>query len=217
MQGRQGSGGSSWDRPSERHNGSLNGTGKQRAIPQRPPGMARVDINTMQMPRIARPQPQTPAPRKLRRLLLIIGSIFVVCAILACTAGYLLSKGLSVSSGATATTTDFLGALSTSNYNQAYQDLGPAITLHLSLQQFTQQAQNLDRCYGPITNYPEVQDSATNQGNSQSYTYNISRSKLTKPYQLRLTLQQDPDANNNWKIVDYGNDLGPGQAATTCK
>ncbi|HZR39355.1 MAG TPA: hypothetical protein VFB12_04520, partial [Ktedonobacteraceae bacterium] len=100
---------------------------------------------------------------------------------------------------------------------QAYQDLGPAITLHLSLQQFTQQAQNLDRCYGPITTYPEVQDSATNQGNSQSYTYNISRSKLTKPYQLRLTLQQDPDANNNWKIVDYGNDLGPGQAATVCK
>lgn len=220
MQGRQGSEGSPWEKPSDRQQvGSLNGTSKQRAIPQRPPNMARVDITSMtaQMPRIARPKPEAPPPpRKLRRLLVILGSVFIVCALLACTVGYLFSRGLSASSGPSTTTSDFLLAASGGHYDQAYQDLGPAITLHLSQQQFEQQEQVIDHCYGTITQYPEVPNSATNQGTTQSFTYTITRSKLKTTYPLHLTLQQDPDANNGWKIIDYGNDLGPGQAASAC-
>lgn len=218
MQGRPGQGGEPWEKPSNRQMAHLNGTSQHRAIPQRPPGMARVD-HPPTTPRVSRPQRQSQSARSLRRQLLIIGSIFLVCAVLACVFGYIgfnLTKGIGASSGAATTSADFLNALSTHNYAQAYQDLGAVITIQVSQDDFTQQAQNDDRCYGSITSYSEVANSATTQGNSQSYTYNIIRSKSSKAYQLRLTLQQDQNSNS-WKITDYGNDLGPGQSAPVCK
>jgi hypothetical protein len=112
------------------------------------------------------------------------------------------------SSGPAATINDFFNAISSNNDEQAYQDLGPAITIRLNQQDFTKQAQDLDQRYGPITDYKEVANSATTQDASQSYMFTIKRSKLTKPYNLRIILQQDP--NEGWKISDYGTSLGPG-------
>jgi hypothetical protein len=130
---------------------------------------------------------------------------------------YNLINGINASAGAATAAGNFLTALSSRNYDQAYQYLGPAITLSLQKEQFTQQAQNLDRCYGPIKNYTEVQGSANNQGSSQGYSYTITREKLAKTYDLRLTFQQDQFDPNTWKVTDYGGDLGPGSGASACK
>ena len=72
-----------------------------------------------------------------------------------------------------------------------------------------------DHCYGLVTDFNEVQGSATtsSDNNTQSYTYDITRSKLTKTYQLTLTIRKDSDGN--WDITNYGGDLGP--APPTCK
>ncbi len=228
MQGRPEPGGESWERPSGTQPiASLNGTSKHRAIPQRPPGMPRVDqpptkprVNQPPAtPRVARPKRQEARPRNVRKQLLLIGSLFLICAILACVGGFVATNvinGINASSGAAATTSDFLTSLSKQDYAQAYKNLGAAITIQLSQDDFTKQAQSDDRCYGPITNYSEVANSAQQQGNSQAYTYTITRSKLTRSYQMRLTLQQDTEGNT-WKITDYGKDLGPGQQSSTCK
>ena len=125
-------------------------------------------------------------------------------------------NGLNVSSSAASTAGDFMTSLSSQNYTQAYKDLGASITIQMAQDDFIQKAQNDDRCYGQITRVSEVPNSATSQDNSQSYNYDITRSKLNKSYQLRLTLQQDQEGTANWKIMDYGNDLGPSQAPT-CK
>jgi len=143
-----------------------------------------------------------------------------VVALFACAGSYALYNlisGINATNGAATTAGKLLAALSSRNYDQAYQDLGPAITLSLQKEQFTQQAQNLDRCYGAIKNYTEVQGSANNQGSSQSYSYTITREKLSKTYDLHLTFQQDQYDPNTWKLTDYGGDLGPGSGAPTCK
>ena len=103
------------------------------------------------------------------------------------------------------------------SYEQAYNDLDATITVETTQNDFTQQARAYDNCYGTVTNYSEVANSATVQGTTQSYSYTITRSKLTTPYTLRLTLQQDK--YGSWKVISYTNnkatlntnDLGPGQ------
>ncbi len=193
----------------------VNGTGKQRPLPQRPPGMARID-QAPTTPRVARPQRQAPRPTRWRRQLLILAAIFIACGLLACVIGYTVVNFLNASStaaGAVTTASDFLAAISSRNYNHAYTDLGAAITVRMTEDEFVQQAQNDDRCYGPVTGYTEVPGSATIQDNVQSYSYTITRGKLAHPYQLHLTLQQD--ANGNWTVTSYGNDLGPGQPPCT--
>ncbi len=193
----------------------VNGNGKQRTPPQRPPGMNRLD-RPPATPRVARPQRQPGSPRHWRRQLVILAGIFVVCGLLACVIGYAVVNLLnanSTTSGAATTAADFLSAISSKNYSQAYTDLGAEITVRTTQDEFVQQAQNDDRCYGPVTGYNEIAGSATIQGNTQSYSYTVTRSKIAKPYQLHLTLRQD--ANGNWTIISYGNDLGPGQPACT--
>lgn len=219
MQGRPGGGYEPGDRPSARRIASSNGTGKQPAIPQRPPGMARVNRPST-MPRVARPRREAAEPRRSRRRLIIISGILVVIGVFACIGSYALYNlfnGISASAGAATTASDFLTALSSRDYNQAYQYLGPAITLSMQKDQFTQQAQTLDRCYGAVKNYTEVQGSATNQGNNQSYSYTITREKLSNTYTMRITIQQDQYDPNNWKITNYGGNLGPGSSAPACK
>jgi hypothetical protein len=186
---------------------AIKATGQHRAIPQRPTSMTRITAPPA-TPRVARPQRQTIAPDKIRRRIIFLGSIFAVAAIVACAIGILLGKGMLQSSEPATTVSDFFSAVSSNNYEQAYQDLGPAITIRLNQQDFTRQAQAIDQRYGSITDYKEVANSATNQDNSQSYTFTITRSKLKKPYNLRITLQQD--LNEGWKIIDYGTSLGPG-------
>ncbi|GCE11671.1 hypothetical protein [Tengunoibacter tsumagoiensis] len=217
MQGRPDQNGGPWERerPSE-HLAALNGTSKQRAIPKRPPGMTRLDT-APEIARVPRPKRQAAPQKNVRRRFVILGSIFIVAALFACTAGYFLANGLIAGSGPSTTATDFLAALTNKNYDQAYSDLGPGIRIHLSQEQFKQQALAIENCYGPVSNYAEVNGSAVNQGSSQSFTYTITRSKLSKTYPLKLTLQQDLNDNNNWKIDDYGNDIGPGPGAPSCR
>ncbi len=217
MQGRPDQNGRYWDKDASQKIAAITSTGKYRAIPRRPPTMSRVKLDTAPgMPRVPRPQYTSISAQRRRKILLIGGGIFAIAALLACTVGYLLASGILASAGPAATVTDFLGAVSSRNYTQSYSDLGPGVTLSLSQNQFTQQALALDTCYGPVTNYKIVDDDTTNQNNIQSYTYTITRSRLSKTYQSSLTLQQDQDANNSWKIYSYGGTLGPTQPAPAC-
>lgn len=219
MQGRQGPGGESWERPSGRPIASLNGTSKQRSIPKRPPGLTRVGPPPA-TPRVEKPQKETARPKSKRQMIIIISSLLLASAIVACVGSYLaanLISGLNASNGAATTAADFLSSLSKQDYAQAYKNLGSAITIQLSQDDFIRRAKNNDSCYGPVTNYIEVADSAKQEGINQSYSYTITRSKAAKTYKLQLTLQQDQDGTGTWKITDYGGDLGPNQSSTSCK
>jgi hypothetical protein len=156
----------------------------------------------------------------MRRNFFVLLGIFALSALLACGIGYAVFNyvtGLSASSGAATTANHFLNALSNRNYDQAYNDLDPTITLQLTQDAFTQEAEYTDRCFGPVETYTEIPNSATVQGNGtiQSYTYSVTRSKVGKPYQFHLTLQQNPNTPSDWKISSYGDSLGPAQP--TCK
>jgi len=216
MQGRQGPGEGPAGRPSEPRLPSLNGTSKHRTIPQRPPGMARLET-APEIPRVPRPQREPARPGKSRKRMLVLGIVFAIAAVIASIVGYLIGLGLMASSGPATVTSDFLGALSNKDYKKAYTDLGPAITILTNPDQFSAQAEALDRCYGPIADYAEVADSSTNQNNIQSYVYTIKRSKLSQKYQIHLKLQQNSQQKDSkWEIVDYGGSLGPGEQAPTC-
>jgi hypothetical protein len=219
MQGRQGKGYDPWDRSSRELLAAANGSGKQRAIPQRPPRMARVD-HPPQTPRVSRPQRQDRPPKSRRRRLLILALVFVACGLLAGVLGYGLVKFIAAigsSAGASNTATDFMLALRSQNYDQAYNDLDARITISLTKDAFKQMAQADDQCYGPVTDFNEKAGSATTSAdnNTQGYTYDVTRSKYQKTYPLTLTLQKDP--NGNWNIINYGNDLGPASPPPSCK
>ncbi|GER86815.1 hypothetical protein KDW_09770 [Dictyobacter vulcani] len=191
-------------------------TSEHRAIPRRPAGMTRVETPP-EAPRVPRPTHELPQPQKFRKRLLMFTGILITLAIVACTVGYFLATSINTSAGPSTTATDFLNALNTKDYAQAYKDLGPAITIRLSQEQFTRQAQVLDTCYGAVQDYSEIANSAQNQDNSQSYSYNIKRTKGSKniPYKLQVTLQKDLD-DGSWKITDYSNNMGPAQPAPAC-
>ena len=188
----------------------LNGTGKHRIPPQRPRSMTRVE-QPPQTPRVARPKRRQ--PKGLGRGLLILGGILLLCTIGACIFGYSLGSnfltGISASSGAATTSTDFLSSVVKHDYENAYKSLGGAVTMQLTLEQFEIQAQHDDTCYGFMKSFVEVPNSAVVQGNTQSYTYTVTRDKSAAAYQIRLTLQQDIEASNIWKVTSYGGDLGP--------
>lgn len=214
MQGRQGQNKEPWDKSStSQHLAAINGTGRQRAIPQRPPNMARIQ-NPPVTPRVGRPQREAAHPRNLRRLFLIWGVVFIVCSLLACVIGYAAVNFFSATNataGSAVVATNFLSSLKSQDYTQAYNDLSAGITVQASPSDFTQEAQTVDRCYGPVTDYNEIANSAVQiNAQSYSYSYNITRSKVPHPYTLRLTVQQDNEGN--WKINSYGNNnnLGPG-------
>ena len=219
MQGRQGPGYDPWDRSSGKLLAATNGndSGKQRAIPQRPPGMPRVE-QPPKTNRVARPQRRSKPPKSLWRRLLFVAFVFVTCGVIAGIIGFALVNyftGIGNSAGAANTATDFMLALKTQNYDQAYNDLDAKITISVTNDEFKQMAQEDDHCFGLVTDFNEVSGSAisSTNGSTQSYTYNVSRSRLSKPYELTLTLQKDP--NGNWDITSYGGDLGP--STPTCK
>ena len=191
----------------------LNGTGKHHTPPQRPRGMTRVE-QLPQTPRVARPKRRPPTG--LGRGLLILGGILLLCTIGACIFGYSLGSNflasLGASSGAATTSANFLSSVAKHDYESAYTDLGGAVTMQLTLEQFEDQAQHDDTCYGFMKSYEEIPNSATTQGNIQSYAYTVTREKIPTAYQVRLTLQQDLEASNIWKVTSYGGDLGPSTA-----
>ena len=217
MQGRQGRGKDPWDRPSRSNNDAFNGNGKQRTVPQRPPGMARLGTPPAEQ-RVARPQRQQKPPKSRRRRFLIALVVLGIGAMLVFAIAYgLVNYFVSVgnSAGPANTATDFLLNLKSQTYDQAYKDLDATITGTMHPQDFQTMAQANDRCYGPITDFNEVQGSATvsPDGNTQSIAYTITRSKLAKTYQLTLTLQKD--SSGAWDITSFAdgngtlNDLGP--------
>jgi hypothetical protein len=221
MPERQGQGNDSWDRLSGGPLAATNGTGKQRAIPRRPPGMSRVD-RPPQTSRVGRPQRRAPRPGRGRRLL-VLGLVFLACGLLAWAIGFAIVNyfiGIGASSGAANTASDFLTNLASQDYNQAYKDLDPTITLQTAPDDFTAQARHDDSCYGTVTTFNEVEGSATTSANNatQSFAYTITRTKA-KSYQLHLTLHEDN--YGNWYITSYGdgsnngNNLAPGLPA--CK
>jgi len=219
MQGRQSPGYYPWDRSSGKLLAATNGngSGKQRAIPQRPPGMTRVE-HPPQTTRVARPQRQPKPPKSWRRRLLIFAIVFFACGLIAFAIGFALVNyfaGIGNSAGAANTATDFMLALKSQNYDQAYNDLDAKITISVTKDEFKQMALADDHCFGQVTDFNEVPGSAITSADNttQSYTYDVTRNKLTKTYKLTLTLQKDPDGN--WDITSYGGDLGP--TTPTCK
>jgi hypothetical protein len=224
MPGRQGQNNEPWDKYSSQRLAAFNGngTGKQRSIPQRPSNMARIH-RPPNTPRVSRPQREEPKPRKVRRRLLIWGFVFILCALLACGIGYAavnFFSAINASQGPANTVTDFLSNLQSQNYNSAFNDLAPTLTIQMTPQQFQEQAQDDDHCYGQVTNYSEVANSATTStdGKTQSFTYTVTRTLngTAKIYQMHISLQQD-SSTGTWRISSYGNgssttnDLGPGQ------
>ena len=213
MQGRQGQGKEPWDRTSRDSKDALNGSGKQRAVPQRPPRMARLDTPPA-VQRVARPQ----KPRRSRgRRFLIAVVILAIGAMLVFVIAYGLVNyfiGIGNSAGPANTAADFLINLKSQSYDQAYKDLDAVITGTMHPEDFLKVAQADDRCYGPVTDFNEHQGSATlsPDGNTQSFTYDMTRSKLTKTYPITLTLGKD--TNGNWDITKFvdgngvANDLG---------
>lgn len=186
-------------------------TGEHRAIPQPPPNRRHLDSRP-ELPRVPRPERQPTQFKRMRPLFIVMGASVAIIAIIAFVVVFSLVNALNQAAGPNATTADFVSSLSTQNYENAYHDLGPAIKIRINLQEFTQQAQALDQRYGVITSAPEVDGSATVNNNTESFTYTITRAKMTKPYKLTITLQQDPNDNNSWKIVNYGPTLGPTQS-----
>lgn len=217
MQGRQGQGYDFWDRSPGESFASANGSEKQRAIPQRPPGMTRIK-QPPQTPRVSRPQHPNRTSKSWRRRLLVLGVILLACGLLAWGIGYALTNyfvGIGSSAGAANMATDFLLALKDSNYDQAYNDLDAKITISLTKDTFKQMALADDHCYGQVTDFKEEAGSSTSSAdnNTQTYAFDVSRSKMSKTYKLTLTLQKDP--NGDWDITSYGDDLGP--ATPSCK
>jgi len=220
MQGRQSQGSYSWGRSSDQLLAATNGhdSEKQRAIPQRPPRMPRVE-HPPKTTRVARPQRQSKPPRSLWRRLLFIAIIFVACGVIAGIIGFALVNyftGIGNSAGAANTATDFMLALKSQNYDQAYDnDLDAKISISVTKDEFKQMALADDHCFGLVTDFNEILGSAIASTNdsTQSYTYNVSRNHLSKTYKLTLTLQKDPDGN--WDITSYGGDLGP--TTPTCR
>jgi hypothetical protein len=215
MQGRQGPDEEFWQEATGKHyalsNGNGNSTSRYRGAPRRPANMPRVK-NPPATPRVSRPQRNQPRGGNCRRRALIWGIVIVICAFVAYFISYGAVKFFSATSAtanAAQAATGFLTAVQNQDYHSAYNDLAATITISTPENLFTQQARIDDRCYGPVTSYSEKAGSASVQGNTQSYTYTIKRSKMSQGYDLQLTLQQDDQGN--WKVSSFGNtnDLGP--------
>lgn len=164
---------------------------------------------------IAPPAITTPARKlghSLRRGLKAVAILVVLCGLLVCGLGYAAFHYFSVqntpvnTAGASAMASDFMQAVSNRNYDQAYNDLGPPVTRDTTRDQFKNQAQTEDSCYGPVTHYSVINAGTQSKGNTLSYRYTITREKLSKPYQLDLSLQQG--SSGNWQVTDYNSDVG---------
>jgi len=239
MQGRPNQENDTWDRESTAarltalHNARANAqrtgphrpistsTSEHRVIPKPPPHRPHVDARP-EMPRAPRPQRETPQPKRMRPLFIVLGSIVAIITIIAFVIIFSLINAIGQGAGPATTAADFLSSVSNKDYKGAYQYLGSGVTLSVNQDEFTTKAKNLDNQHGAITNYSEVAGSATRNNNTQSFTYTITREKMSKTYTLTLVLQQDPNDGNTWKIVDYGTScnettgcgrtLGPTQA-----
>jgi hypothetical protein len=191
-------------------------TGRQPVVPKRPPGMSPHLDGPPPTPRVTRPRKEEPKRKTWRwwlgaMVIFLIGGTFLwVVANGAINFFFAASASLGPANAAA----NFLGDLQTANYDQAYTELDPTVTVQLSNSDFKKMALADDHCYGQVTDYQEINGSATTSANqnTQSFAYTITRSKLPKTYRLQLALQKD--AAGGWFITSYGGDLGP--APPTC-
>jgi hypothetical protein len=93
---------------------ALDLTGRQPTIPQRPPGMRRLDTPP-EMPRAPRPQYTNPPTRTVRRWFFILGGVFLLVALIACVTGYFLFSAINASSGPNQVAVDFLNSKNSPN------------------------------------------------------------------------------------------------------
>lgn len=190
-------------------------TGEHRAIPKRPPGMPQhLDAPPETTLRAPRPE-RTPKkmPKKTRRpLIIVLGAIAAIFVIIISAIVILLVTASNQASEPAQVAAHFVSSLAAQKYDDAYNDLGPSVNLRgkPKLTDFQLQATGLDNTEGQITNYQENNGSSNlNSDNTWSFTYTITRAKMT--YNLTITVKQlDPNDNNSWKIVSYATPQGPG-------
>lgn len=191
-------------------------TGRQPVVPKRPPGMSPHLDGPPPTPRVARPQNKQQKPKTWRWWTGAVAILFVGGVLLWVVANGAINFffAASASLGPANAAGNFLSDLQTANYDQAYSELDATVTVQMSSSDFKQMALEDDRCYGQVTDYQEINGSATISAdqNRQSFAYNVTRSKSSKTYKLTLTLQKD--ATGTWFITNYGGDLGP--APPTC-
>ncbi|GCE25046.1 hypothetical protein KDA_05300 [Dictyobacter alpinus] len=139
-----------------------------------------------------------------RLVITVIALPVVLCALAFGGYAYLINRN--PPSQAVAMSHDFMGALRAHNYEQAYADVSSSTSNH---DNFINQAKREDQCYGEITTYTETNGSTPN--NTQVHNYTISRSQLTNPYHLHITLSKD--FWGNWHVSDYNSDITSGNPA----
>ncbi len=107
---------------------------------------------------------------------------------------------------ASAVAGDFMQAVKSRSYLQAYKDLDDTLLVNLTADDFKSQAEHADGCYGPVSGF-QLTSSAVGQGTAQ-YVYSLTRGKLSRPYKFLLTLRQ---SQGIWTITAYGdgNTLDP--------
>lgn len=192
---------STTDQTTRTHNGP------DQTPPQRNPGFEPKQV--MSFAAASAPQITTSAKsigRGLGRLTRTLLITLLLAAVLICGVGYTAYNHFFANqnvaptdvnqSGANALADSFTQAISTQNYDQAYNDLGQGLA---AKNQFKRDAQREDQCNGPITAYKRV--STNSHGNTLVDTYQMTRSRLAQTYNLTLTLQSD--SSGRWRITDY--------------
>jgi hypothetical protein len=161
-----------------------------------------------------RPAPHRPRRRRRWGLCLILAAFLLLLCVGAAVVSYsLVASFLGATSqgnrntplgtrqerSASAVASDFMQALKSRSYLQAYNDLDDTLLVNLTADDFKSQAAHADGCYGPISGF-KLTSSAAGKGTAQ-YTYSVTRGKLSKPYRYRLTLRQ---SQGIWAITAYG-------------
>jgi len=146
-------------------------------------------------------------------LKLVLGMLLVI-SVLLCGLGYIAYNRF-IPHPTPLTTTDtarastlansFINDLNHHSYSQAYRDLGNSITRDTSQQAFIQQAQSEDSCYGVVTTSTRVDKETSTQGDTVKYEYTMKRVKMSKTYQLHLSLQRD--GSGSWQVSDYNSNV----------
>jgi serine/threonine protein kinase len=146
-------------------------------------------------------------------LKLILGTLLVI-SILLCSLGYLAYNRFfphptpltsADTAQASALTNSFITDLNHHNYSHAYSNLGDTITRDTSQQAFVQEAQNEDNCYGVVTASTRVDNATSTQGDTVMYAYTMKRTKMSKTYQLHLSLQRN--SAGSWRVSDYNSNV----------
>lgn len=163
------------------------------------------------------PHPAPHASRRRRRwglcfilaaflLLLCVGAAVASYSLVASFLGATPQGNVSTPLGtrqersASAVATDFMQAVKSRSYLEAYSDLDDTLLVNLTADDFKSQAAHADGCYGPVSGF-KLTSSAAGQGTAQ-YIYSVTRSKLSRPYRYQLTLRQ---SQGTWAITAYGN------------